>query len=138
MTSNIGNEEFSKKQSKIWFTTGSKKDLDDKQFEIIKERVMEELKNFLSPELLNRIDYKIVFKHLSKKELGKIMKIKINDLLAARKTNEAVKLPSFSDKKIQEIIEKIYEPQFGARPLERYIENTIEPELIKQIMKKGK
>ena len=110
--------------------------MDDKQFAIIKERVMEELKNFLSPELLNRIDYKIVFKHLGKKDLGAIMKIKINDLLAARKANDTVKLPSFSEKKIAEIIDKIYEPQFGARPLERYIENTIEPELIKQIMKK--
>jgi len=136
MTSNIGSEEFSKKQSSIGFATGEKKDMDNKQFEVIKERVMEELKNFLSPELLNRIDYKIVFRHLGKKDLGSIMKLKIKDLLAAWKTNEKVKLPTFSEKKIAEIIDKIYEPQFGARPLERYIENTIEPELIKQIMKK--
>jgi len=138
MTSNIGNEEFWKKQSKIWFATGDKKDMDNKQFELIKERVIEELKNFLSPELLNRIDYKIIFKHLGKKDLGTILKLKIKDLMTAWKTNETVKLPTFSEKKIQEIIEKIYEPQFGARPLERYIENTIEPKLIKQIMKKGK
>ena len=97
---------------------------------------MEELKNFLSPELLNRIDYKLVFKPLGKKDLGTILKLKIKDLMAARKTNEAVKLPTFSEKKIAEIIEKIYEPQFGARPLERYIENTIEPELIQQIINK--
>ncbi|PJA48483.1 MAG: ATP-dependent Clp protease ATP-binding subunit ClpC [candidate division SR1 bacterium CG_4_9_14_3_um_filter_40_9] len=138
MTSNIGNEEFGKKQSKIGFATGDKKDMDNKQFELIKERVIEELKNFLSPELLNRIDYKIIFKHLGKKDLGTILKLKIKDLMTAWKTNETVKLPTFSEKKIQEIIEKIYEPQFGARPLERYIENTIEPKLIKQIMKKGK
>lgn len=138
MTSNVGSEEFSKKQSKIGFATGDKKDMDDKQFEIIKERVMEELKNFLSPELLNRIDYKIVFRHLGKKDLGSIMKLKIKELMTARKTNEKVKLPTFSEKKLAEIIEKIYEPQFGARPLQRYIEDTIEPELIKQIMKKSK
>jgi len=112
--------------------------MDNKQFELIKERVIEELKNFLSPELLNRIDYKIIFKHLGKKDLGTILKLKIKDLMTAWKTNETVKLPTFSEKKIQEIIEKIYEPQFGARPLERYIENTIEPKLIKQIMKKSK
>lgn len=138
MTSNIWSEEFSKKQSQIWFATWDKKDIDDKQFEIIKERVLEELKNFLSPELLNRIDHKIVFKHLGKKDLWTIMKNKINDLLTARKANNTVKLPTFSEKKILDIIDKIYEPQFGARPLERYIENTIEPELIKQIMKAGK
>ena len=112
--------------------------MDDKQFALIKERVLEELKNFLSPELLNRIDYKIVFKHLGKKDLGTIMKLKIKDLMTARKTNETVKIPTFSEKKIAEIIDQIYEPQFGARPLERYIENTIEPELIKQIMKTKK
>jgi len=138
MTSNIGSEEFSKKQSKIWFATGEKKDMDDKQFELIKERVMEELKNFLSPELLNRIDYKIVFKHLGKKDLGIIMKSKIKELMNAWEANETIKLPTFSGKKISEIIEKIYEPQFGARPLQRYIEDTIEPELIQQIMKKNK
>lgn len=135
MTSNIGSEEFVKKQSTIGFATGEKGDLKDKEFEQVKQRVIEEMKNFLTPELLNRIDYKIVFKHLSKETLAMIMKNKINEFLAARKVNSEIVLPKYSDKQIKEIIEKIYEPQYGARPLERYIQDEIEPKLIAEIMK---
>lgn len=138
MTSNIGSEEFVKKQSRIGFATGEKWDLKDKEFEQVKERVIEEMKNFLTPELLNRIDYKIVFKHLNKETLCKIMKNKITEFLNARKNNSEIVLPKYSDKQIKDIIEKIYEPQYGARPLERYIQDEIEPELIKKIMAKKK
>lgn len=138
MTSNIGSEEFVKKQSRIGFATGEIWDIDDKAFAIVKERVVEEMKNFLTPELLNRIDYKIVFKHLGKETLAKIMKNKIGTFLDARKVNSDIALPKYSDKQIKEIIEKIYEPQYGARPLDRYIQDEIEPLLIKKIMEKKK
>jgi len=138
MTSNIGSEEFIKKQSRIGFATGEKGDINDKEFEIVKERVIEEMKNFLTPELLNRIDYKIVFKHLSKETLCKIMKNKIEQFLDTRKHNSDIALPKYSDKQIKDIIEKIYEPQYGARPLDRYIQDEIEPKLIAKIMEKKK
>jgi ATP-dependent Clp protease ATP-binding subunit ClpA len=127
-----------KKQSTIGFATGEKGDIKDKAFEQVKERVIEEMKNFLTPELLNRIDYKIVFKHLSKETLAMIMKNKIEVFLNARKLNSEIALPKYSDKQIKDIIEKIYEPQYGARPLERYIQDEIEPLLIKKIMEKKK
>ena len=138
MTSNIGSEEFVKKQSRIGFATGEKDDINDKAFDIVKERVIEEMKNFLTPELLNRIDYKIVFKHLSKETLTNIMKNKIKLFLDVRKLNSEIALPKYSDKQIKDIIEKIYEPQYGARPLDRYIQDEIEPLLIKKIMEKKK
>ena len=127
-----------KKQSRIGFATGEKGDVNDKEFELVKERVIEEMKNFLTPELLNRIDYKIVFKHLSKETLVTIMKNKINEFLHARKVSSDIALPKYSDKQIKDIIDKIYEPQYGARPLERYIQDEIEPLLIKKIMEKKK
>jgi ATP-dependent Clp protease ATP-binding subunit ClpC len=137
MTSNIGSEEFGKKQVKIGFASkDGVTEIADKEFGEIKGRVLEELKNHLSPELINRLDYKIVFKHLNKATLAKIMKIKIEEFLATRKLNTEIKLPAFSDKKIVEIIDKIYDPQYGARPLERYIQDTIEPEIINEILKK--
>ncbi|MEI7557874.1 MAG: hypothetical protein WCJ45_03435 [bacterium] len=94
------------------------------------------MKSFLTPELLNRIDYKIVFKHLSKETLTMIMKNKIKIFLEARKINSEIALPKYSDKQVKDIIEKIYEPQYGARPLDRYIQDEIEPKLIAEIMKK--
>ncbi len=138
MTSNIGSEEFVKKQSRIGFTTDSKEKAEDINFAQIKERILEEMKNFLTPELLNRIDYKIVFKHLNKETLCKIMKNKITQFLDVRKHNSDIVLPKYNDKQIKDIIEKIYDPQYGARPLDRYIQDEIEPKLIAKIMKKKK
>lgn len=134
MTSNIGSEEFVKKQSTIGFATGDKEKKQDKEFSQVKERVLEEMKNFLTPELLNRIDYKIVFKHLGKDTLTKIMKNKITQFLDARRYHSDIALPKYSDKQIKDIIEKIYDPQYGARPLDRYIQDEIELQLINKIM----
>ncbi len=137
MTSNIWSEEFAKKQSSIWFSAASddkKKTMDDVEFETVKGKVLEEMKTLLSPELLNRIDYKLVFKHLGKPIIKKILKVKMDQFLAAWKVNSTVKLPTFTDKKYDEILEKIYDPQYWARPIERYIQDEIEPELIKKIL----
>lgn len=138
MTSNIGNEEFTKKQVRIWFAANEKQDIDDKEFEAVKERVLEEMKTMLAPELLNRIDHKIIFKHLNKKTLAEIFKVKVNEFLTSRKAWSDVTLPKFTDKKIKEIIDKIYDPQYGARPVERYIQDEIEPDLVKKILEEKK
>jgi ATP-dependent Clp protease ATP-binding subunit ClpC len=137
MTSNIWSEEFSKKQTKIGFSAwGTITEIDEQRFQDIKTRVLEELKNYLSPELINRIDYKIVFKHLNKEMLTNIMKIRLNEFLAAWKNQPDIKIPKYNDKKILEIIDKIYDPQYWARPIERYIQDVIEPEIINNILQK--
>jgi ATP-dependent Clp protease ATP-binding subunit ClpA len=46
-----------------------------------------------------------------------------------------LKLPRYTDKKVQEIIDKIYDPQFWARPIARYIHNEIEHEIIESMLK---
>ena len=135
MTSNIGTEEFSKKKSSIWFDTGSSQDMGNKLHEEIKTRVLEDLKNYLTPELSNRIDHKIVFRALTKKDLTDIFNQKLKTFLAARKTNEKVKLPKFTKTEIEKIIDKIYDPQFWARPVERYINDEIEAQIINSLLK---
>ncbi|MBF0981827.1 ATP-dependent Clp protease ATP-binding subunit, partial [Candidatus Gracilibacteria bacterium] len=135
MTSNIGTEEFSKKKSSIGFDTGSSQDMENKLHEDIKTRVLEDLKNYLTPELSNRIDHKIVFRALTKKDLTDIFNQKLKTFLAARKTNEKVKLPKFTKTEIEKIIDKIYDPQFGARPVERYINDEIEAQIINSLLK---
>ena len=135
MTSNIGTEEFSKKKTTIWFDTGTQKDIDSKHFDEIKTRVLDELKNHITPELSNRIDHKIVFKPLDKENLKEIFNHQIKKFLAAWKENEAVKLPKFSQTEVSKIIDKIYDPAFGARPIERYINDEVEPKLINSLLK---
>lgn len=96
---------------------------------------MEDLKNYLTPELSNRIDHKIVFRSLSKEDLTIIFNQKLKTFLDARKTNEKVQLPKFNKIEIAKIIDKIYDPQFGARPVERYINDEIEPQIINSLLK---
>jgi len=52
------------------------------------------------------------------------------------KANSKAVLPEYTEKEIKEIIDKIYDPQYGARPVERYIHDTIEPEIIQKIMER--
>ncbi len=101
---------------------------------IIYDRVMESVKDFLSPEILNRLDHTIVFKSLSKETLLHIFRSKIDLFLTTRKTKVNVSVDDYTDEQLRLIIEEIYDPQYGARPIERYIHNTIEPLLIQKIM----
>mgnify|MGYP001689460937 FL=1 len=135
MTSNIWTDEFSKKKTTIGFDTWKAADLEDKQFDDIKTRVLEDLKNYITPELSNRIDHKIVFRPLNKENLITLFNQKIKTFLAAWKTNGKVKLPKFSKAEVEKIIDKIYDPQFGARPVERYINDEIEPQIINSLLK---
>lgn len=134
MTSNLGSEEFSKKKANIGFVMDDAKEADKKEFDQIKSRVLDELKAFMTPELLNRIDHKIVFRPLSKEVMAQIFKKEIKEFLDTRKSNTDITLPKFTDKKIESIIDEIYEPQYGARPIARYIHDQIEPKLIQKIM----
>jgi len=137
MTSNLGSEEFSNKKWNIWFNADKSKngEIDEKSFEKAQVRVMDELKDFMSAELLNRIDHKIVFKPLSKEVLIGIFKKNLKEFLTSWKENSEIKLPEYNDKDIKLIIDEIYDPQYGARPIERYIHDTIEPEIIERLMK---
>ncbi len=136
MTSNIGSENFSKNSWVIWFdaTKKDKDELSSQSFEKIQWKIMDELKDYMTPELLNRIDHKIVFKPLSKEVLANIFEKNLNEFLCSRKVNSQVKLPEYSKKQIAKIIDEIYDPQYGARPVERYINDNIEPEIIKQLI----
>ncbi len=134
LTSNIWNDEFAKKVSKIWFDVEDSKDNWDKDFELKKERVLERVKEFILPELLNRIDYKIVFRPLDKKLLTKIYELKINEFLKTWKTKSDIKLPVFNKQKIEKIIDEIYDPQYWVRPIEKHIHEKVEPEIIQKLM----
>ena len=136
MTSNIGSENFSKNSWVIGFdaTKKDKDELSSQSFEKIQWKIMDELKDYMTPELLNRIDHKIVFKPLSKEVLANIFEKNLNEFLCSRKVNSQVKLPEYSKKQIAKIIDEIYDPQYWARPVERYINDNIEPEIIKQLI----
>ncbi len=86
--------------------------------------VMEELRAHFRPEFLNRLDEQILFKPLTKENIGGIITLIINDLnrrLADRELRIAL-----SEEAKDHIIEQAYDPVYGARPLRRYIQKHVE------------
>ncbi len=135
MTSNLGAEEFSKKQARIWFAgEATVQEISQRNFDDIKDRVMAQVKDHMTPEMLNRIDHTVIFKPLSRQIITDIFAKKVKEFLSVWSEKTQVKVPRFSKKKIDGIIEKIYDPAYGARPLDRYIHDEIEPVLIEQVM----
>jgi ATP-dependent Clp protease ATP-binding subunit ClpC len=102
-------------------------------FELMKSRVMEELKHTFKPEFLNRIDETIVFRALNKTDLEQITKLLLNDLINRCEKQLHIKLKvGVAARRF--IVEKAYDPKFGARPLRRKIQTDMEDILSDEIL----
>ncbi|MCQ2598412.1 MAG: ATP-dependent Clp protease ATP-binding subunit [Treponema sp.] len=98
----------------------------------IKGSAENELKKFLSPELINRIDDIIVFSPLSKDQVSSILDIKIKEL-EGRLTEKNISI-ELSDAAREYLVDNGYEPSMGARPLRRIIQKEIEDPLAIEIL----
>lgn len=132
LTSNVGGE-FMDRLASIGF--GSSDATDASRYEETKERVMAALRERFRPEFLNRLDDIIVFDMLAKEALAKIVE---------KQTEEVVK--RLADKRINLILlpevrawlaEKGYNPQYGARPLRRTIQDRILTPLASMMVSEG-
>ena len=85
---------------------------------------MEELKAHFRPEFLNRLDEIIMFKPLTKDNLGGIINLLVDDI-NKRLSDKDIKI-ELTDAAVQSIIDSAYDPVYGARPLKRYIQKHIE------------
>ncbi len=101
-------------------------------YEEIKGSAQNELKKFLSPELINRIDDIIVFSPLSKAQVSDILDIKIREL-EIRLSERNVSITLTEDAR-EYLVENGYEPSMGARPLRRIIQKEIEDPLAIEIL----
>jgi ATP-dependent Clp protease ATP-binding subunit ClpB len=107
----------------------------DKGQEIIdstKEEVFEKLKEILRPEFINRIDEKIMFLPLTRDEIKQIAMLSLNKVkknLAQREYNLEI-----SDNALTLLADMGYDPQFGARPLQRVIQKELINELSRQVL----
>ena len=131
MTSNLGSELFTDQGAKIGFGISDSVEFD---YDHAKTLVMDKVNSHFTPERLNRIDFKIVFRPLSKIVLASIFRKTLNQLLAQRAAKSDVILPEYSDERVTTIINEIYNPAYGARPVEQYIYDKVEEELIEQVM----
>ena len=128
MTSNVG-AELLKKQSSLGFAAHD----EDKSYENIKSKLIDAMKKMFKPEFLNRLDDIIVFRNLNKDELLKIIDLEIEQVFA--RLNERGIRVSLSKKAKELIFEKGYDPNYGARPIRRAIEQLVEDPMSEEILR---
>ena len=101
--------------------------------QLVESRVMTALKDTFRPEFLNRIDETIIFHELTREELLQIVDLMLSEL-TAELAEKNINI-TFSKEVKEHILEKGYEPKYGARPLRRAIEKYIENVLAEGILK---
>ena len=130
MTSNAGAKEIMEPKH-LGF---SAEDTEKSDYEYMKGRVMEEIKHEFKPEFLNRIDETIVFRALNKNDLVKISGLLLSGL--SKRLMEEMSIDIHIKPSVQRyIVEKAYDPKFGARPLRRRIQTDLEDQLSDAILK---
>lgn len=129
MTSNVG-AELIRKQGSIGF----KSQAEELTYQEMKEKLLEEVKRTFKPEFLNRIDDTIVFRPLVREDLHKIVEIELG-FLRERLKEQKIALEVTEGAK-DFLIEKGFDPVFGARPLKRIIQRFIEDPLAQDIISK--
>jgi ATP-dependent Clp protease ATP-binding subunit ClpB len=90
------------------------------------------LKASFRPEFLNRLDEIVFFKPLTKSEVGKIVGLLAEDL--KKRLEEKQLYLTLTDSAVEYIIDSGYDPVYGARPLKRYMQHTLETMLAKSIL----
>lgn len=137
LTSNVGSKVIEKGGGGLGFDLAE--DVSDSQYNRIKSLVNEELKQYFRPEFLNRLDEIIVFRQLTKDEVGLIAEIMLKDVFT-RISEKGIQLevtPRFK----AHLIDEGYNPMYGARPLRRAVmrllEDTLSEEFLSEKIKEG-
>jgi ATP-dependent Clp protease ATP-binding subunit ClpC len=128
MTSNVGARLISKGKS-LGFV--AKEDV-ERDYRQMKDTVMEEVRRVFNPEFINRIDDIIVFHPLSQDHMMKILDLMMEDVVAKLKTQDLKIVLSAKAKKF--LVEKGFDPNYGARPLLRVIQKYLEDPLSEEML----
>ena len=131
MTSNIGSDLIRQDRS-LGFALRSDNQEEKEQYERMKGNVLDEIKRFFRPEFLNRIDGTVVFHALSKEQMHEIVEDKLKDV-ADGLLEKGISL-EVTDAAKEWLAEKGYDPQFGARPVRRVVQDSVEDKLSDSIL----
>ena len=100
--------------------------------ELAKDRVMEEMKRTFRPEFLNRIDEIVMFKPLQKAEIFKIIDLQIEEI-KLRLEDRQIDI-EFTEEAKEQVLNKSYSIQYGARPVKRYLQKELETKIGRMII----
>ena len=130
MTSNIGVRDLKDFGAGIGFATQYRK---DNKAEVIKSTIQNALKKTFSPEFLNRLDDVIIFNSLEKEHIHKIIDISLGKLF--KRISDLGYQVTLTESAKDFLSDKGYDPQFGARPLNRAIQKYLEDPVAEEILK---
>lgn len=129
MTSNAGAENIISPK-RLGFGAAADEKAD---YKLMKDRVMEEVKKLFKPEFVNRIDEIIVFHPLNKTHMKDIVTIMMKDIM--KRTSEQMSITIEIDEAAKDyLIQKGYDEKYGARPLRRTIQSSLEDKLAEEIL----
>ncbi len=129
MTSNAGVSDI-KKMPRLGFDAGS--EAETQEYEAMRDKLLESLKNYFRPEFLNRVDDIIVFHQLTKEDTRKIAGVLMQGL-TKRLAENGLHI-SVTDAALDFLAEKGFDAEFGARPLKRVIQRMVEDKLSEEIL----
>jgi len=130
MTSNIGSRQLKEFGTGVGFTTSAR---ESNRADMEKDVIEKAMKKAFAPEFLNRIDDVVIFNNLKRAEIHKIIDIELQGLFG-RIRNMGYNI-EISESAKDFLLEKGWDPNFGARPLKRAIQKYIEDELAEEIIK---
>ena len=127
MTSNVG-ADLVRKQGDLGFAPKK----DEMNYEVLKQKLLDETKKVFRPEFLNRVDDTIVFHPLTRQDLEQIIHIELKEVHDRLKDKKIELI--LSEEVLKFLIDQGYDPVFGARPLKRTIQRFIENVLAEEIL----
>jgi len=127
MTSNIGAEVI-RNSAGLGFRMRS----EEVDYQTMKRQLMEEVEKHFRPEFLNRVDDTIVFRALTREDLTQIVKLELDKVRERLNTQELTLVVKV--RALDLLIERGYNPEFGARPLRRAVEKYLEDPLSERIL----
>src|SRR5208282_2233858 len=128
LTSNVG-AELIRRNSTLGFSPIS----DEHSYEKMKEKILDEAKRVFKPEFLNRLDDVIVFRSLTKPDLLEILDLEVAKVIERLKGKH---IELVLDQPARDfLVDKGYDPTYGARPMRRAVERFLEDPLAEEILK---
>ena len=134
MTSNVGAKNITADAARLGFdgSENGEKESEEVRFDRIRDAVMADLKRTFRPEFLNRIDEIIVFRQLTEENIRQIAR-RMLDVTGARMAQQGITLAA-DDDAVAELARDGFDPQYGARPLRRAIQNMVEDAVAEKML----
>ncbi len=131
MTSNIG-ADMIKRNTSLGFLQADVETEEDRAYDDMRRKLTDQLKRIFRPEFINRLDGVVVFHALNKADIRQIVTLEF-DKVRERLQEHNISL-SVSEAALFELVELGYDPDFGARPLRRVIQNRVEDNISEELL----